>query len=151
MSAETNKQTIEAIYAALERGDRSVFGASVHPNYVWRFPGHCSWSRTFEGQVAIHRDLLGPLFSLFATQYTARAVNLIGEGDFVVAEVRGDVVTKKGERYDNHYCFVFRFRDGKIAEAVEYCDTDLVERVLGDYDEVLNAYRARLSLDSSQE
>src|SRR5262249_37765848 len=67
------------------------------------------------------------------------AVNLIAEGDFVVAEVRGDVLTKRGERYDNEYCIVFRFRGNKIAELVEYCDTDLIERVLGTYEDALKA------------
>jgi ketosteroid isomerase-like protein len=142
MSAERNKQVIERIYAAMAHGDRSVFAASVHSDYVWRFPGHCSWSRRFDGQEAIHRDLLRPLFGLFATDYTAQAINLVAEGEMVVAEVRGDVMLKSGERYDNHYCFVFHFRDGKIAEVVEYCDTDLEERVLGNYDMVLAGHRA---------
>ena len=142
MSAEGNKQVIERIYAAMAQGDRSVFAASVHPDYVWRFPGHCSWSRRFDGQEAIHRDLLRPLFDLFATDYTAHAINLVAEGEMVVAEVRGDVMLKSGQRYGNHYCFIFHFRDGKIAEVVEYCDTDLEERVLGNYDAVLTAHRA---------
>lgn len=139
MSAAENKETIRKIYEAMERGDRSVFGASVHADYVWRFPGHASWSRRFEGQETIRRELLRPLFALFATDYRARAINLIAEGDYVVAEVRGDVQTKRGDRYDNEYCFVFRFRDGKIAEVVEYCDTDLEERVLGSYEDALRA------------
>jgi ketosteroid isomerase-like protein len=142
MSAERNKQVIERIYAAMAQGDRGVFAASVHPDYVWRFPGHCSWSRRFDGQEAIYRDLLRPLFGLFATDYTARAINLVAEGETVVAEVRGDVMLKSGERYDNHYCFIFHFRDDRIAEVVEYCDTDLEERVLGNYDAVLAAHQA---------
>lgn len=101
----------------------------------------CSWSRRFEGQEAVRRDLLQPLFCLFATEYRARAINLIAEGDLVVAEVRGDVMTKRGERYNNEYCFIFHFRDGKIDEVVEYCDTDLIEHVLGPYAEAVSAAR----------
>ena len=139
MSAESNKDAVRRIYAALENGDQSVFTASVHDDYVWRLPGHSTWSRRFDGQEAIRRDLLKPLFALFADTYTARATTLIAEGDFVVAEVRGDVMTKGGQRYNNEYCFIFRFRDGTIAEVVEYCDTDLEERVLGPYQEALSA------------
>lgn len=141
MSADENKETIRRIYAALEHGDRSVFGACVHSDYVWRLPGRADWSRRFEGQEAIQRELLGPLFNLFAGPYTARAINLIAEGDQVVAEVRGEVMTKRGARYDNEYCFIFRFRDGKIAEVVEYADTDLEARVLGSYEDALDAYQ----------
>lgn len=93
--------------------------------------------RSKEGREAILRDLIRPLFSRFATTYKARLRNLIAEGDFVVAEVDGDVVTKDGGRYNNNYCFVFRFRGDKIAEVVEYADTDLEERVLGPYHDAL--------------
>jgi uncharacterized protein len=56
--------------------------------------------------------------------------------------VRGDVETRSGKRYNNEYCFVFRFRNGKIAEVVEYCDTDLEERVLGSYDDAVRQLAA---------
>ena len=142
MSATENKETVRRIYAALEMGDRSVFGESVHPDYAWELAGQSDWSRRFEGQETVRRELLGPLFDLFADTYTARAVNLIAEGDQVVAEVRGNVLAKSGQRYDNHYCFVFRFRGDKIAEIVEYCDTALIDRVLGPYDDAVSASRA---------
>jgi uncharacterized protein len=139
MSAAQNKESIRHIYAALEKGDRAPFAAAVHPDYVWRLAGHSSWSRRFEGQEAIRQQLIKPLFALFATQYRSQVVNLIAEGDFVVAEVRGDVQTKRGGRYNNEYCIVFKFRGDKIAELVEYCDTDLIERVLGPYEDALKA------------
>lgn len=141
MTAQDNKETIRRVYAALETGDRSVFGDSVHPDYVWRLAGSSDWSRRFEGHKAVRRDLLAPLFSLFADTYKARAVTLVAEDDRVVAEVRGKVLTKTGQRYDNDYCFVFHFREGKIAEIVEYCDTDLCVRALGSYDDAVSASR----------
>ena len=36
-------------------------------------------------------------------------------------------------RYDNQYCMVWRIEDGKIKEIKEYCDSALVERVLGPF------------------
>lgn len=143
MSTAENKEIVRNIYEALAKGDRGPFAQAVQPDYSWRLAGQSSWSRRFDGQQTVQRDLLAPLFALFATQYEARAVNLVAEGDFVVAEVRGSVETRTGERYDNEYCFVFRFRDGRIAELVEYCDTDLIERVLGSYDSALAAMAAR--------
>ena len=143
MNTEHNKQVIQRIYAAMANGDRSVFGDSVHPDCIWRFPGHSSWSRRFEGQENIRRDLLGPLFALFADDYSAQLISIVAEGNTVVAEVHGNVTTHKGECYNNEYCFIFHFRDGKIAEIVEYGDTDLLERVLGNYDQVLADYRAK--------
>jgi uncharacterized protein len=143
MGTAENKETIKRIYAALENGDRSVFGASVQPDYVWRLAGQSSWSKCFTGQEEVRTKLLKPLFALFATEYRARAINLISEGETVVAEVRGDAQTRSGKRYNNEYCFLFKFRDGKIAEIIEYCDTDLEERVLGSYEDAFRQAAAQ--------
>lgn len=141
MSVEDNKSAVREIYAAMEKGDRSVFGAFVDSEYVWRFPSKASWSDRYVGEADIRERLLGPLFNQFTTRYTARIINLLGEGDTVVAEIEGDVQTKSGVRYNNQYCMLFRFRDGKIIEIVEYCDTDLEERALGPYDRALAEYQ----------
>jgi uncharacterized protein len=145
MSVADNKQTISDIYAALVKGDTSVFAKACHPDYVWRFPGHYSWAKRFEGQDAIRRQLIAPLYALFATQYKSQAISILGEGDCVVAEVRGDVMTKSGKRYNNEYCFVYKFLGDKIIEVVEYCDTDLIERVLGKYEDAVSSYHATRS------
>ena len=137
MATADNKDTITRIYAALERGDRSAFAAACAPGFAWELPGHASWSRRFEGE-AVGRELIQPLFRRFATTYTARAIRVLGEGDTVIAEIRGDVTVKGGGRYDNHYCMIFDFDgQGRIARVTEYCDTDLEERVLGRYEDVL--------------
>jgi hypothetical protein len=36
-------------------------------------------------------------------------------------------------RHDNQYCMVWRIENGKIKEIEEYCDSALVERVLGEF------------------
>src|SRR5262245_22056517 len=119
MSAGQDIDSMRHSYAGWEKGGRVPFAAAFHPDYVWRLAGHSSWSRRFEGQEAIRQQLIKPLFALFATQYRSQVVNLIAEGDFVVAEVRGDVQTKRGGRYNNEYCIVFKFRGDKIAERSE--------------------------------
>jgi uncharacterized protein len=141
MNSTHNKQVIAEIYRAMELGDRTAFAKACHPDYVWRLAGHSSWSKRFEGQNVIRRELIGPLFTLFATDYKAQVINLIAEGDSVMAEVRGDVMTKTGKRYFNEYCFIFKFQEGQIIEVVEYCDTDHLEKVLGSYEDALANYR----------
>ena len=74
------------------------------------------------------------------------AFNFIAEGDYVVVEARGDNVTKSGVRYDNQYCMVWRIEDGKIKEIKEYCDSALVERVLGPFPAERKLARRRLKL-----
>jgi ketosteroid isomerase-like protein len=56
---------------------------------------------------------------------------VFGDGDFVAMQAHGEARAKTGRPYNNTYCFVFRFRDGKIAEMTEYLDTELVTSALG--------------------
>ncbi len=70
----------------------------------------------------INNGLMGHFRSFFAVRPRTLAFNFIAEGDYVVVEARGDNVTKAGERYDNHYCMVWRIENGKIKEIKEYCD-----------------------------
>jgi ketosteroid isomerase-like protein len=71
----------------------------------------------------------------FAVRPRTVAFNFIAEGDCVVVEARGDNVTRAGLRYDNQYCMVWRIENGKIRQIKEYCDSALVERVLGPFPE----------------
>ena len=136
---ENNLAVVKRMYEAIEKGDLSVFTASVHPDYSWRIPGRSSWTRTFRGQANIQRDLLRPLINRFGGTYTAKLVSACSDGDVVIAEVEGHVRTKNGDLYDNQYCFLFKFEGGLIKEVVEYGDTDLQERVLGSYESALSA------------
>ena len=76
---------------------------------------------------------MGHFRSLFAERPRTVAYNFIADGDFVAVEARGDNVTKTGLRYDNQYCMVLRIENGKIKEIKEYCNSTLVERVLGPF------------------
>jgi hypothetical protein len=57
---------------------------------------------------------------------------LIDGVDVIVVQSRGKNLTRDGQRYDNDYAFVIHFRDGRIARYEEYCDTELIARVLPD-------------------
>jgi uncharacterized protein len=100
-------------------------------DFRWTIKGDTSWSRTYDGKAAVLDELLRPLMSQLAGRYRNAAERFIAEDDFVVVQCQGDAETKAGHRYDNAYCYVCRFEDGKLRELVEYLDTALVDRVLG--------------------
>jgi uncharacterized protein len=66
----------------------------------------------------------------FARELPQRSRVIIADGDRVMVQARGLATTKRGDPYDQTYCLIFRVRDGRLTEVVEYCDTALVERVL---------------------
>ena len=53
------------------------------------------------------------------------------DGDSVVVEHSGRNALPGGRRYDNNYCWVFRFHNGLIQEVREYMDTQLVTETFG--------------------
>ena len=111
--------------------DRSLFTASLADDAKWIVTGQYSWSRTFAGKDAILNDLHGYVRTRLRDRTRTVAERFIADGDIVVVEAKGDNVTPAGVRYDNDYCLVFRFEDGKIKEIREYCDSVLTEKALG--------------------
>jgi ketosteroid isomerase-like protein len=130
MSSTENKRILQAAFAALETGDGTLFGDCMADDFTWTIIGTTPWSRTYSGKSVVQRELFRPLFAQFAGRYTNRAIRFIAEDDYVVVEYRGNVTTKSGHAYNNSYCYICRFSNGKMVELTEYLDTALVEKAL---------------------
>ena len=135
MSAEANKKLVQQVYTDSANRSGTTFADNLAEDAVWIVTGQYSWSNEFRGRDAIQNGLMGHFRSFFTVRPRTVAFNFIAEGDHVVVEARGDNVTKAGLRYDNQYCMVWRIENGKIKQIKEYCDSTLVERVLGPFPE----------------
>lgn len=129
-TALNNKQVVEAVFAGLAQGDGAPFANAMAPDFSWTITGHGPWAGTWRGKAQVRSGLLGPLLAQFEGRYRSRARRIVADGDVVVVESRGDAVTKAGQRYDNHYCFVIEMRGGQLHALTEYMDTALAEAVL---------------------
>ncbi len=129
-SAE-NKKLLQAAFAELAKGNTRPFVDTWAEDFCWTCTGTTRWSKTYRGKQAVRDELMKPLFARFAGPYTNTAQRFVAEDDIVVVECRGDVVTKSGKRYNNTYCYVCRFTEGKMRELTEYLDTELVTAALG--------------------
>jgi uncharacterized protein len=130
MNAAENKALMRDVFDELAEGNGRPFVDVLSDDVRWSVIGTTDWSGSWEGKASVRAKLLDPLFDQFATRYRSRAVRLIAEGDYVVIECRGDVVTKRGQPYRNTYCYVCRLGDGEVHELTEYCDTELLTKVL---------------------
>lgn len=133
MSTAANKQLMREIFAEIATGKGALFAASLADDVVMRVTGQYSWSRTFVGKEAVLRDLYGYVRSRVERGSRTLPLNIVADGDLVIVEARGDMTTKSGQKYDNEYCLVYRFRDGQIVEMREYCDSLLCEQRLGPF------------------
>ena len=135
MSAAANRKLVQQVFADSANRSGTTFVDNLAEDASWVVTGQYSWSHEFRGREAIQNGLMGHFRSFFAERPRTVAFNFIADGDYVAVEARGDNVTKAGLRYDNQYCLLFRIENGKIKQIKEYCDSALVERVLGPFPE----------------
>ena len=130
MSAADNKRNMQEIFAEMAKGNGKPFVDAMADDFTWKLLGTTKWSRSYRGKQAVRRELLAPLFAQFADRYINTAHRILADGDCVVVQCEGRVMTKAGKPYNNSYCYVIRMADGKMRELTEYMDTALVEAVL---------------------
>jgi ketosteroid isomerase-like protein len=133
MTAAENRKLIQQVFTDAANRNGTTFIDHLADDVRWTVTGQYSWSHTFEGREAVLNGLHGYVRSLMKERPRTVAHNFIAEGDTVVVEAKGDNVTRSGLRYDNDYCMVWRLENGRIKEIREYCDSALVERVLGPF------------------
>jgi uncharacterized protein len=130
MSATENKKLLREVFEELAAGNPRAMSDAMADDFRWVFPGDWSWSGVWQPKQVVLDRLLRPLMAQFEGRYRSEAELIVADGDRVVVQARGKATTKRGDVYNQTYCYVFRVRDGHLAEVVEHCDTALVERVL---------------------
>jgi uncharacterized protein len=131
--SEQNKALMRQIFEGVARGDPALFYERLADDATLIVTGEYSWSQMIKGKERISRDLYGYVRSRLSQRGKTHAFNFLADGDWVVVEARGDMVTKEGKPYQNHYCMLYRLDEGRIIEIKEYQDSTLCERLLGPY------------------
>jgi ketosteroid isomerase-like protein len=131
MGAAENKQFIINTFAELSKGNGDAFLGALADDIRFTIIGTSKYSGTFNGKQELISKLLAPLNAQVEGGMAITPDNLVAEGDFVVMQARGKALSKNGQRYDNTYCHVFRFANGKVQEVTEYLDTELITTAFG--------------------
>ena len=85
----------------------------------------------FQGKQEVLEDCFEPIVNLLSDSGETVVDNVIAQGDTVVVQTRGvGRSTAKGEPYENSYCIIMQFKDGKLQTLNEYFDTALARKVL---------------------
>lgn len=126
------KRIVRNNFEQLALGNGAPLLDSLADDVQWTIIGSTVLSKTFNGKQAVLDELLLPLREALVDGHLHVTVdNLLADGDYVIAQGRGEAMTKRGVPYNNTYCWVYRFADGKIAALTEYLDTELVTRAFG--------------------
>ena len=97
-----------------EPGDIEGFLADATDDFEFTLRGTPPSGSTLRGKQAMI-ELLKTLFGekLERSAIAMTIENMIAEGDYVAEQSRGKARTLDGQDYNNVYCRVWRFRDGK--------------------------------------
>jgi ketosteroid isomerase-like protein len=119
------------IMGAMSHGRVKPLFDAMSEDVTWRWMGVNQWFRTFEGKQLVVDTLFGGAREALDPSSSVEVRNIHADGEFVVVEHSGRNEFADGRRYDNNYCWVFRFEDGLIKEVREYMDTQLVTETFG--------------------
>src|SRR6201996_9306561 len=122
----TLKERTREIMGAMTQGQVGPLFAAMADDVTWRWMGVSQWSRAFQGKQSVVDTLFGGASETLSPSSSVEVHDIHADGDVVVVEHSGRNELPDGRRYDNNYCWVFRFRDGLICEVREYMDTQLV-------------------------
>jgi uncharacterized protein len=134
MSTETTRALIDDFYVALQKGDRARLLEILDPDAVWIPPAAAPIERTEGAQAivdALGGNIVREMFDI-SQPFGLEIRRTVVDGDVAVVQQRLTATAKAtGAAYDNQYCWVYEFRDGKMTVLEEYADTIVAGRAMG--------------------
>ena len=121
-----NVLTYLAAIDAFNRNDLTAVAQHVHPDFVYRIPGHSSVAGEFRGVRGFVEALTRLRDESEGTIELAPVVVLTDDENLIA---RARVTARRGDkRLDTENCYAFRFVDGKVADGqVFLSDPDHVD------------------------
>lgn len=126
-----NRQAVRDAFSHWEHGDSRPFFDLVADDVSWTVIGSTAISGTFEGKRAFLAEAAGKLTGRFATPLVANVIDVSADGDKVFLQWEGSATSTTGQPYNQTYCWVLTMKEGRVAVAVAYLDTELVTNVIG--------------------
>ncbi len=129
-SMEDNKRVALDTWRALLRADVRAAFANMTDDVTWRIPGliaPISGLRRGKGEIV---DFLRWAAQAFPEGLRTEVIGAFADGDTVILELVNRSTAANGRPYENEYCFVFDFQDGKICRVREYVDTQKAVAIL---------------------
>lgn len=128
--ANANTTVVRQVFDEMNAGNPQAYFETMAEDVRYTIIGSTSFSGTYEGRTQVVERIIGPLMAKLDGFITITPRTIFGEGEMVCVQATGEARTRRGQPYNNTYCFVFRLRGEKIVEVTEYMDTDLVRTAL---------------------
>lgn len=131
MGVDERKQMVLNVFSSIAEGNADPLLDMIDDDVVWTIIGDTLFSGTYKGKQDVLDRLLGRLGERVDGHLHISVDNMIGEGDFLAVQGRGESKTVDGGTYNNTYCWVYKFKDDKVVELTEYLDTEVLTASFG--------------------
>jgi uncharacterized protein len=128
----TAEQVVLRYFDALATGKQDVIRDSFAADATFSYPGQLPMSGIWTGPDAIVDGFLAAAFHLLdpAMPVTIEITGVIAADPHVIVEWTSRGTVRNGNPYENQNIAVYSVRDGKIATAREYANTQHWEHAL---------------------
>jgi uncharacterized protein len=131
MSIEANKKVVQSYFDAINAADGDAIFAMTTDDFLFKTMARAPEWLKYEWNRAEFAAVPATMSQLMKSPIQLYVVGMIAEGDNVSAEAVTDCEMLNGRRYDNAYHFVFKLRDGKLREVLEYSCSYLAQSCFG--------------------
>ena len=135
--AERNEAVVRDAFARWAAG-QNVFATLLAADVVWTIPGSGPVAGTYRGREDFVRRASLPLVSRLATPLTPKVHRLWAIEDTVIIRFEASARTTSGAPYRNQFVWIFRMKDGQVAQAEAFLDLVAYQAVVAN-----NVPRAR--------
>jgi ketosteroid isomerase-like protein len=134
MSRDDNIRLLNRYFTAMAAGDWPTVEDMYHDNIVIHMAGSTPASGRLVGKETVTKGLIArqvhAALDPRSMQFAKRWKIMCADDERVVAIMEGGGPTLTGDRYEQTYCEIFKFEDGKVIEMYAFFDTALAERAL---------------------
>jgi ketosteroid isomerase-like protein len=134
MGTAENKNSVLRFMEAMRMGQIETCRDILDDKIIARIPRSgeiMGNARVVEGVDEVLKTRASVRSSYYSADVDFKIKAIIGEGDFVASFFELSSVLRNGKQYSNDYSFLFRFKNGKIAEWEACTDTAHVYREFG--------------------
>lgn len=134
MSRQKNIDLLTRYFSHMANGEWDAIEAMYHDDIVIHMAGTTPASGRLQGKAMVTDDLIAQQVHAALVpekmQFAKRWKIMCADDERVVAIMEGGGPTRSGDSYEQTYCEIFRFKDGKLIEMHAFFDTALAERAL---------------------
>jgi ketosteroid isomerase-like protein len=117
---------VRNVFAGLQSAGGAPFFAHVADDVHWTVLGTHPLAGRYQSKAAFVSSTFAKVGQRLRGGVALAVVNIMVSGDWAIVELRADAVANSGMRFDNRYCWLTRFADGKIVEVRAYLDSALL-------------------------